>query len=51
MNPYIQDKEAKPDNKENEKVTLKFKNEMGGAIIEEFCGLKPMLYSIKLPDG
>ena len=37
--------------KDNEKVVLKFKDEMGGRIIVEFCGLKPKLYSIKLHSG
>ena len=35
----------------NARVTLKFKDEMGGKMISEFVGLKPKLYSIKLADG
>ena len=35
----------------NARVTLKFKDEMGGKLISEFVGLKPKLYSIKLADG
>ena len=35
----------------NARVTLKFKDEMGGKLISEFVGLKPKLYSIKLSDG
>ncbi|XP_075241649.1 uncharacterized protein LOC142336624 [Convolutriloba macropyga] len=30
----------------NEKVVLKFKDELAGAPIEEFCALKPKLYSL-----
>ena len=33
--------------RENERETLKFKDEMGGHIVEEYCGLKPKLYSLK----
>ena len=35
----------------NKMVTLLFKDEMGGKIIEEFIGLKPKMYSIKFDDG
>ena len=35
----------------NARVTLKFKDEMGGKMISEFVGFKPKLYSIKLADG
>ena len=35
----------------NARVTLKFKDEMGGKLISEFVGLKTKLYSIKLSDG
>ena len=35
----------------NARVTLKFKDEMGGKMISVFVGLKPKLYSIKLADG
>ena len=37
--------------RENARVTLKFKDEMGREPIAEFCGLKPELYSIKLAEG
>ena len=37
--------------RENARVTLKFKDEMGSKPIAEFCGLKPKLYSIKLAEG
>ena len=37
--------------RDNARVTLKFKNEMGSRPIAEFCGLKPKLYSIKLGEG
>ena len=32
-------------------VTLLFKDEMGGKIIEKFIGLKPKMYSIRFDDG
>ncbi len=32
----------------NKLVTLKFKDEFGGRIVEEFCALKPKLYSVML---
>ena len=35
----------------NARVTLKFKDELGGKLISEFVGLKAKLYSIKLADG
>ena len=35
----------------NKMVTLLFKDEMGGKIMEEFVGLKPKMYSIKFDDG
>ena len=35
----------------NKMVTLLFKDEMGGKILEEFVGLKPKMYSIKFDDG
>ena len=38
-------------NRDNARVTLKFKDEMGSKPIAEFCGLKPKLYSIKLAEG
>ena len=38
-------------NKDNARVTLKFKDEMGSRLISEFCGLKPKLYSIRLAEG
>ena len=34
-------------NTENHMVTLKFKDELAGVIMEEFCGLKPKMYSIQ----
>ena len=34
-------------NKENHMVTLKFKDELAGVVMEEFCGLKPKMYSIQ----
>ena len=34
-------------NTENYMVTLKFKDELAGVVIEEFCGLKPKKYSIQ----
>ena len=37
--------------RDNARVTLKFKDEMGSRPIAEFCGLKPKLYSIKLAEG
>ena len=37
--------------RDNARVTLKFKDEMGSRSIAEFCGLKPKLYSIKLAEG
>ena len=37
--------------KDNARVTLKFKDEMGSRPIAEFCGLKPKLNSIKLAEG
>ena len=38
-------------NKDNARVTLKFKDEMAGTFIAEFIGLKPKLYSIQLYSG
>ena len=35
---------------ENKKVIGKFKFELGGKMISEFCGLKAKTYSIKLDD-
>ena len=37
--------------RDNARVTLKFKDEMGSKPIAEFCGLKLKLYSIKLAEG
>ena len=34
-------------NTENHMVTLKFKDELAGVVMEEFCGLKPKMYSIQ----
>ena len=34
-------------NTENHMVTLKFKNELAGVVMEEFCGLKPKMYPIQ----
>ena len=34
-------------NTENHMVTLKFKNELTGVVMAEFCGLKPKMYSIQ----
>ena len=31
-------------NTENHMVTLKFKDELAGVVMEEFCGLKPKMY-------
>ena len=38
-------------NKTNAKVVLKFKDELAGTPIEEFCALKPKLYSIVASNG
>ena len=38
-------------NTRNERVTLKFKDEMGGKAIAQFIGLKPRLYSLQLAEG
>ena len=35
----------------NEKVVLKFKDELAGTPIQEFCALKPKLYSILVANG
>ena len=35
----------------NAKVTLKFRDEMGGQTMSEFVGLKPKLYSIKASEA
>ena len=37
-------------NRTNARVTLKFKDEMAGRSISEFCRLKPELYSIALTE-
>ena len=37
--------------KTNTKVVLKFKDELAGTPIEEFCALKPKLYSIVASNG
>ena len=34
-------------NTENHMVTLKFKDKLAGVAMEEFCGLKPKMYSIQ----
>ena len=34
-------------NTKNLMVTLKFKDELAGVVMDEFCGLKPNMYSIQ----
>lgn len=34
-------------NRKNKMKTLKFKDELAGEVIQEFCGLKPKMYSIQ----
>ena len=34
-------------NTENHMVTLKFTDALAGVVMEEFCGLKPKMYSIQ----
>ena len=41
----------KPYNGSNEKVVLKFKDELAGKPIQEFCALKPKRYSILVGNG
>ena len=38
-------------NRSNKKVVLKFKDEFAGTPIQEFCALKPRLYSILVANG
>ena len=44
-------KDSKYFNESNKKVIGKMKDEFGGAIVNEFLGLKSKIYSIKTTDG